>query len=109
MTNLVTKYLTDTITYWLKSGVNLEGNPTWGSPVTISARWLERDDLYVDTNGIERRSTTQIYSTTKLPIGTRVYLGTSVSASPESDAFEIKMTTTYKAIDGVETHYKAML
>ena len=109
MSNIATKYLTDTITYWLKSGVNLEGNPTWGNPVTISARWIERDDLYVDTNGKERRSTTQIYTTTKLPIGTRVYLGTSVLVSPENDAFEIKMTTMHKSINGSEIHYKAML
>lgn len=109
MANLVTKYLTDSVTYWLKSGVNLEGNPTWGSPVTVSARWIERDDIFVDTNGRERRSTTQIYCETKLPIGTRVYLGTSLSGFPENDAFEVKMTIMNKAIDGTEIYYKAML
>lgn len=107
--NLVTKYLTDTITYWSKSGVDIEGNPTWSAATSIPGRWIEQDDLFVDSSGRERRSTTQIYSEVKLPIGTRVYLGTSVSAAPEDDSYEIKMTMMKKAIDGVEIYYKAML
>jgi len=55
-----TRQLKDTITYWAPSGKDEYSRRTYAAPVTIQGRWQRREEVFYDSNGAEKRSTTTV-------------------------------------------------
>jgi hypothetical protein len=95
--------LIDTITYWTRSGLTNEGNPTYNTPVTTTGRWEQAQTLLRDSNGEDLTSDAYVYTNTSLNIGDWIFLGTSASASPPNTAFEIRYKIIRRDLSGSET------
>jgi hypothetical protein len=74
-----------------------QGGRTFDAPVEIKCRWEERQELYTDTDGQERRSNAVVFPDRAVDVGDYLYLGdlddltSSEEADPQSvsEAWEV--------------------
>lgn len=85
--------LNQTATYWAPSSAkDRYGRLTYSSPVTLKVRWEDRNELFLDTDGNERRSVSRVYTRYGVEEGGYLYLGTSTQSDPtnQSGALQIR-------------------
>ena len=91
-TRYITKNLNQTITYWANPTSDGWGGSTFDTPVAITGRWEDRQELYRDADGQEVLSHAVVFVGQDVDIKGYLYLGTSVAANPKNvdGAREIK-------------------
>ena len=91
-TRYLTKNLKQTITYWGNPVSDGWGGSTFDSPVTITGRWEDKQELFRDAEGQEVLSHALVFLSQDVEIKEYLYLGTSAEANPKnvSGAREIR-------------------
>jgi len=74
--------LTQDVTFWAVLDSDKNGDPTYKAPVSIKARFVEKDGIFTDENGNDHKTEFIIYSTTLIPKRSMVVLVIDVSAAP---------------------------
>lgn len=78
-------------TYWKAGGLDDFGNPSFESPRLINVRWEDRNELFYDSEGRERRSQSMVGVAEDMSIGDYIQLGDhQTNTKPGSKAKEIK-------------------
>jgi len=92
-----------TVTYWAPSTLNIYGEQSFGTPSTISARWEEKTEIFIDkATGKEKRSEAIVYLKNDLLENGFLFLGTSVQADPknETDTYLIRRVDKSPSLKG---------
>lgn len=72
-----------TATYWAPSTLNEYNEQSFGSPATISVRWEEKTEQFIDKQtGEEQISQSIVYMDTDVVENGFLYLGTSADSDP---------------------------
>lgn len=100
-----------TATYWAISGNDGFGGMTFSSPTTLSVRWQDVSERFIDEAGAEKVSRAKVFLQEDVTLGSYLYLGTSTESSPYdvSGAYEVRSFFKIPSLDGVEFERKAML
>lgn len=77
-------------TYWGPPADNGFGGGTYPAPVALKVRWEDKTALFIDANGKEAQSTSQVLVGQDLQLGGYLFLGTSTATSPAPGAREIR-------------------
>lgn len=111
MTQFFKKNLTQTATYWAKSGVDGYGKNTFAAPVQMPCRWEERADLFRDFAGREVVSAAVVYTADAVETEGYLFLGTSAGAYPYdvAGAFEVRGLTRSQALTSGSVLFKSWL
>lgn len=89
------------VTYWTQAGLSGDGFHTFNTPVTVKGRWEDREVLI--NNGELNEvlsSNSRVHLAVDLKQGDFVYLGTSVSATPEATARKVVRVVQIPSVDG---------
>jgi len=90
-----------TATRWTSAGTDIYGNSSWNS-TSIKVRWEDTQIKTVDFQGNEFTSNAVIYTGEDIIVGDYLYLGSNVSTTPPTGAYEVKnfrKTPNLKATD----------
>jgi len=95
--------LNQTITYWAPSSYDKFGVGTYDDPVTVIGRWEDKQELFIDVNGKEVRSSSIVYLEDDVETGGYLYLGESTETTPidETGAREIRGYAKTPSLDAV--------
>ena len=106
--------LTQTAVHWANPVATGRGGRTFDSPVSISCRWEQRQEMFRDTTGQEVRSLAVIYLTTTISVGEYLWLG-ALASVPDSDplkvsgAYPVRGVEQTKSVNGRESITKVWL
>ena len=92
-----------TATYWAPSTLNEYGEQSFSAPVTLTVRWEEKTQQYVDKNtGREQISKSVVYTKTDVIENGFLYLGTSSEVDPkaETKTFLIRQVDKISSLKG---------
>lgn len=108
---MITQLLFDTITRWVKTGQDGFNKSAFATPATLTGRWQDKNELFIDSAGKETVSSAIVYFAESVSVGDYLYLGASATASPDdvSTAYEIKKVGKISDVDNGETLVKAWL
>lgn len=99
MARFFARNLNQTATLWTLNGVDSAGDPTWdsASPRTISVRWEERNDMFINQGGEQEASVSMVVTAEDVSLGDYLFLGTSVAADPKlvDGAYAIKVVEKF--------------
>lgn len=93
---LFTKNLLQTAVYWGAPVSDGYTGYTFAAGVEIACRWEQKQELFIDREGQEKRSLAVVYLGQDIVLGGRLYLGnlSDLGASPDpqtvSGAYEIR-------------------
>jgi len=102
--------LNQTLIYWAKGGQDVYNKPSFSNPVNKDCRWQEKEELFLDSEGKEKKSQAVILVDEDMAEGDFVYLGElgdSSSGASEIDptvvdgAYEIK---SFKKTPGIKAN-----
>lgn len=102
----------NTATYWAPGTRDGKGGfSAFPTPITLSCRWEDKKERFIDAQGNEKRSSAVVYPEQSVEIGGWFYKGTSTTADPRnvSNAFQIKMADEIEDLSGQYVEYKAWL
>ena len=74
--------LNQKITYWTTAGSDANSSQTYNTPVTIPARYAEKDGLANDDKGDEQNTKWIVYTNIEIPKRSMVVLGKDTSTTP---------------------------
>lgn len=111
MTHFLERNLKQTITYWAAPIPDGWGGYTFTSPTTISARWEDTQELFVNAQGKEEKSRAVVWLGQDVDIGGYLYNGTSTDENPKTvaGAFPIKSFSKIPNIKATKFERKAWL
>lgn len=97
--------LHDTITYWAAGTKDKWGDETFSAPTSLTGRWENRTEQFLDFRGETRVSNALVYVDSEVELDGWIYLGTSSSTSPKSvdGAYSIRRVDRlggFRASDG---------
>ena len=104
--------LNQTATYWAPVSIkNRYGRLELSNPVFLKVRWEDRTELFLDTDGNERRSVARIYTKTEVVEGGWLYLGQSVAVEPttQSGAKQIRQVRKSPSLNNDDLVIRAIL
>ena len=91
--NFLTGQLKQTAIYWGDPQSDGMGGRTFGSsyPVELSVRWEQRQELFIDAAGQEKRSQAVVYVAQDVDMGGYLFLGTldNLSSAEEADPLTV--------------------
>lgn len=67
--------LIQTVVYWGNPTPDGYGSFTFDSPIEISARWVDRSELFIDSTGQESKSLAVVFIGQDIDIGGWLFLG----------------------------------
>lgn len=73
--SFLTDNLIQTVVYWGGPVPDGYGSFTFDSPVELSARWEDRNELFIDSTGQESRSLAVVFAGQDIDIGGWLFLG----------------------------------
>lgn len=79
--------LTQTAVYWSTPASDGYGGRTYAEPVEISARWEQKQELFIDANGQEVRSNAIVFVSADLDLGGLLWLGTLAALDSTEEDF----------------------
>ncbi len=82
--SFLTNQLNQTITLWVDGGIDSLGDPTHGTPTTISGRWEQRAEVFTGVDGAEHVSQSIVYLAQDVELGNWLFLGTSTEVDPSN-------------------------
>jgi hypothetical protein len=90
-------------TYWTPSTLNEYGEKTFANPTTLTVRWEEKTEQFIDREtGKEQRSHSVVYTNVDVVEDGFLFLGTSVSTTPKEvdKAFPIRRVDKSPSLKG---------
>ena len=92
MTSYLIKALNQTGTYWAPSTKDGWGGKAFVAPTEVSVRWVEKQELFKNTEGADQLSQAVVLIDQDVSVGGYLYLGTSTEAKPQDqdDTAEIQ-------------------
>jgi len=86
------RHLNDTITYWAPASLNVWGEESFSTPITIKGSWENRQEEFSSTSGEVMVSNALVYVDRPIEHMGWLYLGTSSAADPKTvnGAFPIR-------------------
>jgi hypothetical protein len=116
-TKWLTNALTQTAVYWGSPTPDGQGGKTFDDPVELDCRWEDREELFIDASGQEKRSHAVVYLGSDVANGGFLYLGDldDLSSDDEADpqavdgAREVRAFQKVPSIDGRRNTRKAWL
>lgn len=115
MTDLLTRLLKQTVTYWGNPAPDGWGGFTFDDPLAIVGRWEDRTELFINAaTGREERSRAVVYLNQDVDVGGYLYLGTATDSADDNPkdvdgAFQIKAFEKSPDIKGTRFSRKAWL
>ena len=106
--SFLTRNLKQPISIWSHSGHDAYGTPSY-SLTTSLGRWEDTQIKAVDFNGNEFISSAIVYLSVDVTPGDYIYLGTSISSSPEVEAREVRSFVKTPSISAIESERRAIL
>ena len=82
--SLTDRNLKQKATWWSKSGVDVGGDPSFAAPVVINVRWEDRNGVFTDSRGRERKTRSRVFTDRIVVEEDYLFFGTSTSTSPEA-------------------------
>lgn len=73
--NLLTSKLKQTAVFWANRVEDGQGGATFDEPVELSVRWEQKQEMFADANGQERRSDAVVYVSRDVAVGEYLFLG----------------------------------
>lgn len=103
--------LKQTATYWGAPVSDGEGGKMFAAPVSVSVRWEDSQELFIDAFGKEARSSAVVYGAQVFEFDGYLYLGESTAADPHDveGAKVIRGFSKIPNIKGNAWEYKAWL
>lgn len=103
--------LKQTVTVWEPGSKDEWGKVTWSTPVTISARWEERREEFLNDRGQIEVSQAVVNTNTSVSTGAWVFLGTSTASDPTtvSGAFPVKRSQKIPSLNAKDFVYRLFL
>lgn len=101
--------LNQTATYWAPSTRDGAGKITFGAPVSVTCRWADATELFIDRQGKEVRSNAVVHVDQDLSLDGFLALGASVSATPTDGALPIRKLAKTPGLDAEMFVRKAWL
>jgi len=107
----LSKFFVHTATYWTQGMPDGFGGYSWGSPIEYSVRWEDRNEKFIDEEGVEKLSQAVVYTNQDLAVGDYLYKGSSAASDPTTltDAYPINQTAVTPSVDGSQSLVKAYL
>jgi hypothetical protein len=82
--------LPQTVTYWLQSATDGNGDASYSAGVAVKARWKTMDGIFTDENGDDHKITNVVYSETLIPKRSMVALeDLDGQATPSDNSREV--------------------
>jgi hypothetical protein len=105
------RQMKQTITYWAPSTTDVYGKKTYASPVALTGRWEEKQEIFRDKTGKDIMSKARIFLQQAVVIDGYLYLGTSAGSDPTtvSGAWEIQAVGRMPDLRALRNLYVAML
>lgn len=101
---------TEAMTLWRITGQDMFNKATYSAPTPFNARYQDKEEVVVTTDGRQITSSTQIFTEDlALKIGDWVVLGTSVDAAPPVGARQIEMVSHKRFVTQNANVYKGIL
>lgn len=87
----VLRQLNQTVVYWGNPANDGYGGRTFDDPVELDCRWSDKQDLFIDIDGQEKRSEAVVWVESDVVVGGYLYLGDldDLSSAEEADPFEV--------------------
>lgn len=103
--------LKQTCTFWKQTGTDIQGAPTFNTPVTLPCRWEDASELFYNKHGQEVVSKSKVFLASDVSLEGYLYLGASVVTNPRSlsGASEIQMVKRIPDLRAIKTMYVAFL
>ena len=113
----IASMLNQTAIYWGTPTQNGWGGVSYGTPVEVTVRWMEKQQKFIDMSGVEAVSKVTVISETDFVLGGRLWLGeltdltTEQKADPTSKAgcSEIRGYNKTPSLDATEFLRRAFL
>lgn len=98
-----TQMLKQDAVYWANPTDDGYGGKTFDSPVELKVRWETKQQLFVDAQGQERRSTAVVFSSAELDLDGYLFLGTldDLSSAEEDDPTQVDGAFLIRAREGM--------
>jgi len=84
MSNYITKHHHQAITHWVRGEPDGWGGYAFATPVPLTGRWIEKQELFINQAGQEEKSQAVVLLGTDVSVGDYLYLGTSAVALPKN-------------------------
>lgn len=109
--SFLTKYHNQTATLWVEDGLDSLGDFTYSAPTTITVRWEDKNERFIDNTGEEARSRAVIFLGQDVSPGDYLFLGTSIDSDPVivDNAFKVKAFMKIPSFKSGEFERKAFL
>jgi hypothetical protein len=103
--------LSQTLTYWRKTGVNSYNQPTFAAPTQLICRWEDRVEKIQDDMGQDYVARSRIFLADDVSMGDYLFLGTSVATDPRAVTLARRVVAFRKtpSLDGLFFERKAYL
>lgn len=104
--------MNQTATYWAPDGTSgITGELQFAAPVTISCRWIEKEDKYISPEGRDEVSSSTVWTESSISENGYLFLGVSSESDPLSvqDAFIVRRIREVPSTDGSKTARRIML
>ena len=99
-----------TATIWKQTGLDMRGNALYGTPVKTHVRWEDTETVFIGSDGRESRGTAIVYLPDDLAsVGDFISYGDSSSATPNSEAQQVKALRRVTNMSGSRTEYRVVL
>jgi hypothetical protein len=98
---MLTRNLNQTAVYWGTPASDGQGGRTFDEPIDIDCRWENVNELFVDGQGQERRSSAVVYVSVDVVVGGYLYLGTltDLDSSEEDDPLSVNDAKEIRRFD----------
>jgi len=112
MATVNTRHLRDEVTHWPVTGTDDFGDPIFGTPVKLKARWEDKQELFRTVQGEEVVSNAIVFLSIIAPVGDYLGLGdlvAQVDPTTVSDTFKIRAFNRVTDLRRVHETRKAIL
>lgn len=103
--------LNDDVTYWAPGTPDGYGGYAYAAPVKLKGRWEDRQDLFLDDRGEERKAEGVVYVDRDVETEGYLFLGKSSATDPTTvaGAREVRQYRKLRSLTGRTTVRKAWL
>lgn len=93
----IANMLNQTATYWSTPTPDGYGGYSFSTPTSVSCRWENREEIFINSQGVEERSQAVVYLEQDVVEGGYLYLGTSAQGNPKDQAGVWKIKAVKKS------------
>jgi hypothetical protein len=99
--NVLSSQLKQSAVYWANAKAGAEGGRTFDTPSEILVRWEQKQELFIDANAREVRSSAVVFVDIDMKEGEYLYLGTLADLGAETDPMKIDEAYEIRAVESI--------